>query len=189
MNSNLARLAAGHMARTAASSLAAVLLLAATWASLQAPPARAAAMQPGALSPAVDVPLLDGRVLSAEAQRGKVVLRMFWATWCHVCIGELPAIDALYRKYRERGFEVMALSLDRDPGVVRDFWQMHDYRLPLAMRTPALRGAFGDVAATPTFHLTDRGGVLRELRIGAFADGELDHLVAALVSVPPPAAR
>jgi len=61
---------------------------------------------------------LEGKVLSGEdfdwaAYRGKVVLVDFWATWCGPCIGELPNVKENYKKYHEKGFDVVAISLDR----------------------------------------------------------------------------
>ena len=46
--------------------------------------------------------------------RGKVVLIDFWASWCAPCRRENPNVRALYAKYKDKGFEVLGVSLDRD---------------------------------------------------------------------------
>lgn len=57
-------------------------------------------------------PALDGKTVSVEDYRGKVLLVDFWATWCGPCLHELPSVLATYEKYHDRGFEVLAVSLD-----------------------------------------------------------------------------
>ncbi len=49
-----------------------------------------------------------------EARRGRVVLVNFWATWCRSCLEEIPALVGLADRFRNQGFELVAVSLD-DP--------------------------------------------------------------------------
>lgn len=56
---------------------------------------------------------VDGREVDLAALRGKVVLIDFWATWCGPCIAELPTIKQVYAKHRDRGFEIIGITLER----------------------------------------------------------------------------
>ncbi len=64
--------------------------------------------------PAPDFTLLtlSGAPIRLSDLRGKVVLLNFWVTWCGSCRAEMPTVDALYRRYKDRGLEVLAVNLD-----------------------------------------------------------------------------
>lgn len=64
---------------------------------------------------------LNGKTVSLSQYKGKVVLIDFWATWCGPCLGEIPNIATNYQRYNRAGFEVIAVSVDKDLDELTEF--------------------------------------------------------------------
>ncbi|MBE2208313.1 MAG: TlpA family protein disulfide reductase [Saprospiraceae bacterium] len=56
----------------------------------------------------------EGKMLKLSELRGKVVLIDFWASWCGPCRRENPNVVKMYQQYKDKGFEILGVSLDRD---------------------------------------------------------------------------
>ncbi len=137
--------------------------------------------KPGEAIPGFETMLLTGKTLSAADLRGKPVLVMFWATWCPLCRKEMPGIQALHERYRERGLQVLAISIDAERIEVDEFWKDHRYSFPVAMRTPRHSEVFGITRYPPRFFLIDRQGVLRYQKTGAVVMEQLADEIDALL--------
>lgn len=64
---------------------------------------------------------LEGKPLSVSAEKGKIVLIDFWATWCGPCVGELPNVQKVYAQYHDKGFDIIGVSLDQDKDKLTSF--------------------------------------------------------------------
>jgi thiol-disulfide isomerase/thioredoxin len=128
--------------------------------AVSSPLARAAS-EVGQTAPALVVPELDGQVFDLSAQRGKVVVINFWATWCPPCREEMPALDTFYRQHRGQGLELIGLSADRsrEQSDVRKVMQSFSY--PAAMLDDAKVNGFGTPSVLPLTVVVDANGVLR----------------------------
>jgi thiol-disulfide isomerase/thioredoxin len=70
-----------------------------------------------------NVKLLSGKTFTLSQQRGKVTLVIFWATWCDPCRAEMPMLKKYHDQLKDKGFEIMAVSLDSDISRVKKYIQ------------------------------------------------------------------
>jgi thiol-disulfide isomerase/thioredoxin len=127
--------------------------------------------------PAPDLPELS-------ALRGQVVLVNFWATWCPYCRHEMPAMETFYRENREKGFAIVAYSLDKSQAEVDAFMRAEGYTFPAPLANQAATSAFGGVNRVPLSFVVDRDGMLRHKVAGQVHAGRLDDLITPLLAAP-----
>lgn len=133
-------------------------------------------------APELDIKLLNGRTVKAKELRGKVVVTMFWATWCPTCRTALPELQRFYNDQHAKGLEILALSIDESPKDVRVFVKKNQITLPVGMRTDTWFDHYGRVAATPTVFITDRKGIVRHRLTGTANSAEkIEHLTRPLL--------
>jgi peroxiredoxin len=99
-------------------------------------------------------------------QRGKVIMVKFWATWCPPCLEEMPAMERLYRKHKDAGFVLVAVSVDADPKKVTPFVTEHKLTMTIGVDPKMnLANTYG-VRALPSSFVVGRDGHLAALAIG-----------------------
>ena len=112
------------------------------------------------------LPALGGGTFRLAEQRGKTVLVNFWATWCPPCLEEMPAMERLWRKHKDAGFVLVAVSVDTDPQKVVPFVAEHKLTFPIAFDTKmAVADKYG-VRALPSSFILGREGELAALALG-----------------------
>ena len=127
------------------------------------------------------VTLTDGRVLTSEDLKGRVVLVNFWATWCPYCRKEKPVIESFWEDWRDRGFEVVSISVDDPPEKIAAWMTDKDYAFMAAPTNASVAAAFGHVASVPTSFVVDAEGRIRHKIAGQVHYPRLEKLVAPLL--------
>jgi peroxiredoxin len=156
--------------RTAAIMVAAVamtLALAAAGRAME--PARALELiTPPSPQPArnFEVATLERVTLRLSDLRGKVVFVNFWATWCEPCKEEMPAMERLHQRFRDRGLVVVAMSVDAQVSRVRPFVREHGFTFPVGLDSRMTVANLYTVRALPSTFIIDRQGRLASLAMG-----------------------
>jgi thiol-disulfide isomerase/thioredoxin len=130
----------------------------------------------------------DGRRLTLDDFRGRVVLLNIWATWCVPCRTEMPALERLEGKLGGKGFTVLPLSIDQAgvPAVERFYHRFGLKRLGIYVDPPAQVSSTLGIPGVPTSFLIDAEGREVARKIGPAAwDGP--DMVALIRRYLPPA--
>jgi thiol-disulfide isomerase/thioredoxin len=148
----------------------------------------ALALEPGAPLPELAVARLDDptRSLPLSTLRGSVVYVDFWASWCVPCRLSMPALDALYKQNRARGFAVVGVNKDVTAADARRFLAKVPVTFTLVTDGQDAAARAFDVKAMPSGYLVDRKGVVRKVHRGFTAETAeaLAREVEALLKEP-----
>ena len=115
------------------------------------------------------LPLVSGagETLRLSDLRGKVVFLNFWATWCPPCRDEMPSMESLYRRFSDRGLEILAVNLRESEQEVAGFMRRYDLSFPAVLDLDGRIGTTYGVQAIPTTFLVDREGNIILRKIGS----------------------
>lgn len=127
--------------------------------------------------------LLDGSSKTTRDLQGKVTLVNFWATSCVTCVAEMPQIVATHHKYKDRGYDTLAVAMSYDPpSYVLNFAQSRQLPFNVALdNTGAIAKAWGDVRLTPTTYILNQRGEIVKTYIGQPNFEELHQLIEKLL--------
>ena len=125
---------------------------------------------------------LDHKRLDLSAYRGKVVLLNFWATWCAPCQVEMPGFVAWQKKYGPRGLQIIGISMDDDPALVRSLYSKLKLNYPVAMGDVKLGNLYGGVLGLPMTFLIDRHGDIKAEFQGETDLGTMERQMQSLLS-------
>jgi cytochrome c biogenesis protein CcmG/thiol:disulfide interchange protein DsbE len=140
----------------------------------------------GRPAPPFTLTTFDGAPLALAAQRGKVVVVNFWASWCYpACYEEAPVLERSWRAYRERGVVVVGVDIQDKREAAEKFVRDFGLTFPNA---PDLKGTvsvdFGVYGVPETFFV-DRQGRIRVKHVGAVTDDVFRSTVDRLLAESP----
>src|SRR3981081_2839212 len=141
----------------------------------------------GMPAPVVHFKDLDGKEVSLDGYKGKVVLVNFWATWCDPCFVEIPWLIEMQQKYEAKGFTVLGVAMDEEgksavaPFLAKERFNVNGQKLP--MNYPIVIGndevadKFGGLLGYPTSFLISRDGKIVKKVQGLISYEELTKAI------------
>lgn len=149
-------------------------------AATPAPAARVGGLAIGAPAPGFELQTPLGEPIALEAQRGKVVLLNFWATWCAPCRTEMPLLQSAADEHAEAGLLVVGVNFDETAEQVLAYAAELSLEFPLVLDPGGAVQELYGVRGYPTTALVDRQGNLATYHIGVLTPQQLDgYLVQA----------
>ncbi len=125
---------------------------------------------------------LGGDQVDSEALRGKVVVLNFWATWCGPCVREIPALNNLVKKFRDRGNIVfLAITAETAP-TVRRFLKKQEFLYQIAVEGRTAINTY-KAFAYPTHVVIDYAGRIRYRQMGATENigAKLENVIQSIL--------
>lgn len=99
-----------------------------------------------------------GSSVNLNSYRGRVVYLDFWASWCTPCRKSFPWMNSMQQQYGKYGFDVVAINLDQDRELAREFLQQTPARFTIAFDPSGRTAESYSVKVMPSSYLIDRSG-------------------------------
>jgi len=150
-------------------------------------PARPIVRENSRRTHAPDFALKDaqGRLVHLADFKGKVVLLDFWATWCGPCKIEIPWFMEFQRKYKDRGFEVLGVSMDDDGWkAITPFVNQKKINYRIVLGDDKTGDQYGGLEALPTTFVIDRNGRIASVHVGLAGKKDFADAIEKLLEDP-----
>jgi thiol-disulfide isomerase/thioredoxin len=124
------------------------------------------------------LPLLDGKTQSLSGLEGRVIFLNFWATWCPPCREEMPAMETLYRRFKDGGLEFLAVNIQEGQKDVESFTRDFGLTFPVALDSSGKVSQIYGIRAIPTTYIIDRKGGIIATAVGGRPWDSADMIAA-----------
>ena len=122
----------------------------------------------GFSAPDFTLELLGGGQVTLSELRGKVVLVNLWASWCPPCRAEMPAIEQVYRSYKDLGLVVLGVNTTNQDSesAAASFVQEMGLSFPIPLDRSGAVSASYNLRGLPSCYFIDRQGIIRSVIVG-----------------------
>jgi peroxiredoxin len=143
-------------------------------------------VQVGVAAPDFQLWNLEGDPVTLSSYQGRVVMLNFWATWCGPCRVEMPAMEVLYREFKRKDFEILAVSTDaQGAAVTRPFRDSMGLSFPILHDSDFRVGVTYGTRTLPMTFLVNRRGIITHRIFGArdWQSPEARQMIQSLIGI------
>lgn len=120
----------------------------------------------------------EGETVRLSSFEDKVIILNFWATWCGPCRMEIPGFVDLYKKYNEKGLEIIGVSVDQSGwNAVKPFIKNYKVNYPILMFNNQVIMDYGGIRGIPTTFIINRKGEIVEKIVGLRPDAYFEQRI------------
>jgi|SRR5208283_2065923 len=112
-----------------------------------------------------------------EDLKGKAVVIRFWADWCKSCAEEMPVIEKVYNKYKDKGLVILAINIGQEKDAVVKFTNGIKVSYPVLLDPGALVTKRYGVTGLPITFIIDRNGTIRQKILGEAGQTAFEEIV------------
>jgi len=138
----------------------------------------------GSMAKDFSVTLISGERISLSKLKGKVVLIDFWATWCPPCVKGIPHLKEFYKKYKNLGFEIIGISLDKKKELVDEYVSKEQLKWKIVYSGKAWlddTAKLYKVNLIPSYWIIDKKGILRDFGTHLRDEHKLEQAIKKLL--------
>lgn len=132
-------------------------------------------------TPNLDLKDLQGRSVSLDNHRGKVILINNWATWCPPCKAEMPTLEAYFRTHQNEGFVLIAIDAGDPPASVEEFVKSYELTFPVWLDPENQALQVFKNFGLPNSYVIDKDFNVRLAWTGAVSNTTLEQFVTPLI--------
>jgi peroxiredoxin len=132
-------------------------------------------------APDFNITLFDGGDFQLSAQKGKIVVINFFASWCVSCGKETPVIEIISHKYAPQTVVFLAIAVDDTEKKAKEFMKKMGMTIPAGLdKTGKIKEDYG-IYGMPTTFFIDKNGKVSYSHAGVVTEGLLKHEIDKLL--------